>query len=194
MASAPLLYLIIAVSCGGGSGRTGNVDFCQCSPSEPTSADYRHDAKHVPLPGTTPQEIDVNTILSWPVPPAPAGDAPRTGRELQLFHIAQAYLQAASIKQNDCDIHFEISQTADRTAHRVIVETPIDAEYCSARRATGQTLAAHGFTLGTGSGDLAQPLTVDVLGLAFQDNEHKRGSVFVSTTWELHPAVVTITQ
>jgi len=33
---------------------------------------------------------------------------------------------------------------------------------------------------------------VDVLGLAFQDFNHPRGSVHVATVWELHPAVVTL--
>jgi hypothetical protein len=33
---------------------------------------------------------------------------------------------------------------------------------------------------------------VEVLGLAFQDYSHDRGTKKVSTVWELHPAIVTI--
>jgi hypothetical protein len=40
--------------------------------------------------------------------------------------------------------------------------------------------------------DLPQPLAVSVLGLAFRDFEHSRGSVQVATTGELHPALVTL--
>ncbi len=192
------IFLAIVLSCGGTVGKSnsaasGSDPACNCTPEEPASSDYRHDAKHVPLPdGTTPEEIDVNSILSWPVGAAPAFDAPRSGRELQLFHVAQAFLQSATIVPGDCDIHLEISQTADRTAPRVIVETPIDTEYCPARQATFSGLAQHGFTLSTTSGDLPQVVPVSVLGLAFQDFEHNRGSNFVATPWELHPAIVTL--
>ncbi len=177
--------------CGGST--SNNDPTCNCSPSEPASSDYRHDAKHVPLPGGTPQEITVADMLSWPQGPAPAFDAPRSGWELQLFHIAKAYLQAAFINQGDCDIHVEISDNPAKNAPRVIVETPVDSSYCSARRQLEQQLAQHGFNLSAGA-DLPQPLTIDVLGLAFQDFEHNRGSNFVVTPWELHPAIVTITQ
>lgn len=189
------IFLAIALSCGGTVGKSNNNSSsdpaCNCTPSEPASSDYRHDAKHVPLPDTTPQEIDVNTILSWPATAAPAFDAPRTGRENQLFHVAQAFLQSATIVPGDCDIHFEISQTSARNAPRVIVETPVDSEYCPARQAAFSALARQGVTLSMTSGDLPQPLPVSVLGLAFQDFEHNRGSQFVATPWELHPAIVT---
>ncbi len=43
---------------------------------------------------------------------------------------------------------------------------------------------------------IAQPrplaLPVDVLGMAFEDFDHYRGSAQVQTIWELHPAIVTI--
>ncbi len=35
-------------------------------------------------------------------------------------------------------------------------------------------------------------IPVEVTGMAFDDYDHLRGSQFVATTWELHPAVVTI--
>jgi len=37
--------------------------------------------------------------------------------------------------RDDSGIHIEISQTADKNARRVIVETPVDAEFCSSRKA-----------------------------------------------------------
>ena len=36
--------------------------------------------------------------------------------------------------------------------------------------------------------------TVDVLGLAFQDANHPRGTTHIGTVWELHPAIVTVLQ
>lgn len=170
-------------------------DICGCLPQEPDIADYRHAAKHLPLPDITPQEITVQTILGWPQTPFMAPDAPRTGRELQLFHVSHAFLQNASINPADCDIHIEISQTADKNAPRVVVETPIDAEYCPARRQIQSQLAKHGFQLDVQhGGELPQPLSAEILGMAFEDFEHNRGSAQVATLWEIHPAIVTLTQ
>jgi len=172
-------------------------DICNCVPFEPTIADYRHDAKHVPLPAVTPVEITVQTILSWPQTPVLPPNTPRFGRELTLFHVAHAFLQNASVNTADCDVHLEISATADPKAPRVIVETPVDSEYCSARKNIQNQLAQHGFTLDdTHGGDLPQALPADVTGLAFEDFEHpqSRGTPEVATLWELHPAIVKITQ
>ncbi len=186
------------IHCGATSqlGTVEPKDICNCLPVEPDIADYRHLAKHVALPNLTPQEITVTDILSWdqnlPILPP---DAPRSGRELQLFHVANAYLQNASVNSGDCDVHLEISQTADRNAPRVVVETPVDSEYCNARRAIQTQLAKHGFTLdATHGGDLAQAIPVEVTGMAFEDFEHNRGSVQVATLWELHPAIVNLLQ
>jgi hypothetical protein len=168
-------------------------DICACVPVEPDVADFRHTAKHVPLPDGTPQEISVDTILGWPQDAFVAPDAPRTGRELQLFHVAHAFLQNASINNADCDIHLEISQTADKNAPRVVVETPVDSEYCTARRNIQSQLAQQGFTLDSQhGGELPAPLPVEITGLAFEDFEHNRGSAQVATLWELHPAIVNL--
>ena len=171
-----------------------STELCNCTPSEPASSDYRDSAKHVPLPNGTPQEITVATILGWqPSSPAPAFGAARSGRELQLFHISQAFLQSVHVERGDCDVHLELSDVPDKTAPRVIVETPVDSEYCQARGQIQAQLAQHGFTLTLKQGgELPQPLAVSVLGLAFEDFPHTRGSEFVATTWELHPAIVTI--
>ena len=169
-------------------------DLCKCIPIEPDIADYRHLAKHVPIPSMTAVETDVDTILTWPqdtipIPP----DAERTGRELQVFHVAQAFLQEASVNAADCDVHLEISQTADKSAPRVIVETPVDTEYCSARQTIQSQLAQHGFRLDSQhGGELPQALAAETTGMAFEDFEHNRGSAQVGTVWELHPAIVSI--
>ena len=182
--------------CGATSeiGKIQPSDICNCLPVEPDYTDYRHAAKHVPLPDVTPQEVSVADILAWsqglPVLPP---DAPRSGRELQLFHVAHAYLQNASVNPADCDVHLEISDTSDRTAPRVVVETPVDSEYCTARKNIQMQLSQHGFHLdATHGGDLPQALPAEVTGMAFEDFEHNRGSAQVSTLWELHPATVTI--
>ncbi len=56
------------------------------------------------------------------------------GWSSQIVHVASAFLQEASVNAADCDVHFEISMTADKSAPRVIVETPVDSEFCSARQ------------------------------------------------------------
>jgi hypothetical protein len=182
------------VSCSGkdfGFLQPTPEDLCKCLPLEPDIADYRHVAKHVPIPNVVSQEVSVDTILAWPqdllIPP----DAPRTGRELDVFHIANAFLQNVSVNALDCDVSMEISQTADKSAPRMIVETPVDSEYCGARQNLQTQLKQHGFRLDSQhGGELPQGLPVDVAGMAFEDFEHDRGAV--ATLWEIHPAIVTI--
>src|SRR5260370_1321621 len=76
--------------------------------------------RHVPILSVAAQEIGVDTILSWTQDVIVAPDAPRTGRELQVFHVASAFLQEASVNAADCDVHFENPMTADKSAPRVI--------------------------------------------------------------------------
>jgi hypothetical protein len=187
-----LLFVFITLSCS--TVNHIENDICSCLPAAPDISDYRHAAKHVPIPTGTPQEIDVATVLSWPqdTVPLPA-DQPRTGRELQLVHLANAFLENASVNPGDCDIHLEISQTADRTAPRVIIETPVDSEFCTSRKTIQAQLKQHGFQLDLQhGGDLSQPLAVDVIGLPFEDFEHSGGTPDVATLWEIHPAMATI--
>ena len=192
---ALLLLVFITMSCGT-INRIINPhvnDLCNCVPVAPDTVDYRHVAKHVPIPSGTPQEIDVNTMLTWPSDPVLPPDKLRFGRELQLVHIGVAYLENASVNPTDCDVHMEISQTPDKTAPRVVVETPVDSEYCSARRNIQSQLQQHGVKLDVNNGgELPRPLPVTVLGLPFEDFEHNRGSAQVATVWEIHPAIVTI--
>jgi hypothetical protein len=188
-----ILALSCVVSCGGG-------DICHCNPTATVAQDFRHAEKHVPLPNTTPVEITVAQILAWQFGPDPTNTTPRTGQELTLYHVATAYLQNARLISFDCDIHLEISNVPDKTAPRVIVETPIDSEYCANRKALQKALAKHRFQLRyvnnqeVAQSELPQALPVSVLGLAFRDFEHNRGSAEVGTPWELHPAEVTVLQ
>lgn len=184
---AELLVGGFILSCGGDHP----FEICNCVPTASASDDYRHDAKHVPLPTGKPQETTIQTILSWPQGQALPANAPRSGRELQLFHVSRAYLQDARIVAGDCDVHFEVSQTPDKSAPRIIVETPSDSEYCTTRQALQSQLAKIGIKMPKG-GELDSPLQISILGLAFQDFEHDRGSQLVATVWELHPAIVTI--
>jgi hypothetical protein len=190
-----ILLALTIVSCSGqdfGFLQPTPKDLCKCLPIEPDIADYRHLAKHVPISNISAQEVSVAVIQTWaqdsiPIPP----DAPRTGRELEVFHIATAYLQNASVNALDCDVSMEISHTADKSAPRMIVETPVDSEYCSARQNLQAQLKQHGFLLDSQhGGELPQALPVDVVGMAFEDFEHDRGHV--ATLWELHPAIVTL--
>lgn len=201
LAGAAGLLTLTYTHCGG-IGNAGSAlgpvqakNICNCLPIEPDYADYRHLAKHVAIPSDVAvQEITVADILAWPqnIPILPP-EAPRSGRELQVFHVAQAYLQNASVNSADCDVHMEISATPDKTAARVVLETPVDSEYCSARKSIQTQLAQKGFTLDAQhGGELPNALPAEVLGMAFEDFEHSRGSDQVATLWELHPATVTL--
>jgi len=185
---------LILLSCG---GHQKPLDVCNCTPTAPDSEDFRHNQKHVPLPNVTAQDITVATMLTWPQTPVPASDAPRSGRELQLFHIGKAFVQRTFEVQSDCDIHLEISDVADKGADRAIAEIPSDSEYCQTRQSFQAQLAAHNFTIGTNQdlGEIDPAIPVDVTGLAFEDEPHPtRGSALVKTIWELHPAIARLTQ
>ena len=194
-AGTALLVLII-VSCTGqdyGVLQPTPENLCKCLPIEPDIADYRHLAKHVPSPDFPVQEATVETILGWAQDPVIPPDAPRSGRELEVFQIATAFLQNASTNAADCDVVMEISQVPDKTAARMIVETPVDSEYCSARQNIQAQLKQHGFRLDSQhGGELPQALAVDVVGMAFEDFEHDRGTRQVATLWELHPDIVNL--
>jgi len=194
VAGGVALFFAFTLSCGGVNfGEVQPKDLCKCVPLEPDAADFRHFQKHVPIPSMTPTEATVDTILSWPQDDIVLPDAPRTGRELLVFHVAQAFLQNVSVNGEDCDVDLEISQTADRNAARVIVETPVDSEYCSARKSIQSQLAQHGFRLDAEhGGELPQALPAEIVGMAFEDFDHNRGSGQVATLWELHPATVNL--
>ena len=189
-----ILVALATMSCSGqdfGFLQPTPEDLCKCLPLEPDTADYRHDAKHVPIPNIVAQEVSVDIVLTWSQDLFIPADAPRTGRELEVFHIANAFLQNVSVNALDCDVSMEISQTADKSSSRMIVETPVDSEYCGARQNLQAQLKRHGFRLDSQhGGELPQALPVDIVGMAFEDFEHARGPV--ATLWELHPAIVTL--
>jgi hypothetical protein len=194
VAGGVALFFAFTLSCGGVNfGDVQPKDLCQCVPLEPDAADFRHFQKHVPIPSMTPTEATVDIILSWHQDDIVLPDAPRTGRELLVFHVAQAFLQNVSVNGEDCDVDLEISQTADRNAPRVIVETPVDREFCSARKSIQSQLAKRGFRLDAQhGGELPQALPAEIVGMAFEDFDHNRGSGQVATLWELHPATVNL--
>jgi hypothetical protein len=188
---AMFLMLFVTMSC---SVLSHVETICNCLATLPDISDYRHAAKHVPIPGGTPMQITVNTILSWAQTPVLPPTQPRFGRELQLVQVSHAYLMNASVNPTDCDIHMEIAQVPDKAAPRAIIETPGDDEYCANRQSIQSHLKQQGFQLDTShGGDLVQPLAVSVLGLPFEDFEHpqSRGTPQVKTLWEIHPAQVT---
>jgi len=196
LTAATILLVLIGVSCKGqdyGILQPTPEDLCKCLPIEPDIVDYRHLAKHVAIRNTTIQDVTVEIILSWSQDPFIPPDAPRTGRELEVFHVANAFLQNASVNAADCDVVMEISHSADKNASRVIVETPVDGEYCSARQNIQAQLKQHGFRLDSQhGGELPRAFPVDVVGMPFEDFEHNRGTGQVGTLWELHPAIVNL--
>ena len=191
-----ILLLLFAVSCKGqdyGILQPTPENLCKCLPIEPDISDYRHLAKHVPIPDVPIQEVTVETILNWAQDPVIPPDAPRTGRELEVFLIATAFLQNVSVNAVDCDVVMEISHSSSKSAARMIVEMPVDNEYCSARQNIQAQMKQHGFRLDSQhGGELPQALAVDVVGMAFEDFEHDRGTTQVATLWELHPAIVNL--
>lgn len=181
-----------ASSSNGAASPAASGSGCNCTPSEPSSTDYRHDAKHIDLVTSTGQDISVATILGWALGSDPAFNAPRSGVENQVFHIAQAYVQFIWLVPNDCDIHMEISDSPSKTAPRMIVETPIDGSYCPTREAEMAGFSRYGAQVSTGGFETQQGIPIDVVGMAFRDFNHQRGTQYVATPWELHPAVVTV--
>jgi len=188
VASVTIFLVLAIVSCSGQDFavlQPTPKDLCKCLPIEPDIADYRHLAKHVPIPNIAEQDVSVEIILTWPQDPVIPPDAPRTGRENGVFHIANAYLQSANVNAADCDVSMEISNIQDKSAPRMIVETPVDSEYCAARQNLQAQLKQRGFILDSQhGGELPQALPVDVLGMAFEDFEHNRGHVATSSS---HP-------
>jgi hypothetical protein len=166
------------------------LDVCGCKPRDEKPTDYRFAAKHIPLPDMQPQTISVQEMLGWDQSANLRNDAPRKGRELQLVTIPRAYVQFAWAYRGDCDIHIEISETPDKDAPRAIVETPVDPEYCAARKTLQSALSDHGVELSVLQQEVSNPFPVSVRGLPYQDAKHKRGSVHVATVWEIHPAIL----
>lgn len=179
-------FLLLASTCFAAD----KLDVCDCKPRDEKPTDYRYAVKHIALPSGEPKNITVDEVLAWEQGPDPKSDAPRKGRELQLMMIPRAYVQFAWAYRGDCDIHIEISATPDKDAPRIVVEIPVDPEYCPARKTLQSALRDHGGELSVLQQEVAEPFPVTVRGLPYQDFDHKRGSKHVATVWEIHPAVL----
>jgi len=67
LAWVTILAALATVSCSGqdfGFLQPTPEDLCKCLPLEPDAADYRHAAKHVPIPNVTALEVSVEVILT----------------------------------------------------------------------------------------------------------------------------------
>lgn len=169
---------------------------CTCKPTHITKDDWRIEFKNGSLPQQQPQEVTIAAILQWPQGPEPAARSPRSGRELTLYHVQRAYLQSVFLRKSDCDLHIELSEQPDKSAPRMIVETPGTSEYCQVRNGMFEALRRNGIALSDLNQELSRALPVEITGVAFRDQAHPvwfaRGSDKVVTLWELHPAIVTI--
>jgi hypothetical protein len=82
------------VSCSGqdfGFFQPMPKDLARVFPLSPDISDYRHFAKHVPLPNVGAEQVSADVILSWsqdPIIPQRAKKWPG----LDIFHIATSYL------------------------------------------------------------------------------------------------------
>ena len=170
---------------------------CDCKPNAISGDDWRIAVKNVPIPGDVdPIDTTVNEILSWHEGHMPVATAPRSGPELQVYRIRRAYIQAAFLREGDCDFDIEISEEVGKDAPRMVVETPRLREFCPARRDFFLGLQRNGITLTDWSTEVANPIPAEITGLAFRDQWHPfwipRASSSVKTLWELHPAVIRI--
>jgi len=182
---------------GNRSGKPTNpAALCVCKPTHITKDDWRIEFKNEPLPKADAIDITAAAILQWPEGPEPGARNGRSGRELVLYRIPKAYLQTVFFRTSDCDLHLEISDAPNKSAPRMIVETPGTSEYCSPRATLFPDLERKGITITDVNQEIPQPFPVEVLGVAFRDQAHPvwftRGSDRVATLWELHPATVKI--
>jgi hypothetical protein len=172
---------------------------CDCKPTAISADDWRIAVKNVPMPSdVNPIDVTVKDILHWHEGSMPVATAPRSGSELQFYRIKRAYIQAAFLREGDCDFDIEISEEARKDAPRMVVETPGMKEFCPARRDFVRALQRNGLVLTNWSQEFAQPLPAEITGLAFRDQWHPfwipRAGPRVETFWELHPAVLRILQ
>ena len=169
---------------------------CDCKPTHITPDDWRIEFKNGSLPKTDATEISVAGMLGWQQGPEPGRRTARSGRELTLFHVPKAYVQAVFLRKGDCDLHVEVSEQPDKNAPRMIIETPGRPEYCAARTGAYSDLQKRGITITDLAQEIAQPIPAEITGVAFRDESHPfwfaRGSEKVSTLWELHPAIVKV--
>ncbi len=169
---------------------------CDCKPTHITKDDWRIEYKNGSLPHLEPEDTSVAAILGWPEGPEPGPRTRRSGPELKMYRVRRAYMQTVFLRKGDCDLHIEISEQPDKTAPRMIVETPGRPDYCAARTTMYADLQRRGITLTDLNQELSPAIPVEVEGVAFRDQAHTvwfaRGSDLVKTLWEIHPAIVKI--
>lgn len=169
---------------------------CDCKPTHITKDDWRIEYKNGALPALQPEDTTVAAILAWPEGAEPGPRTPRSGPELKMYRIRQAYMQTVFLRKGDCDLHIEISEQPDKNAPRMIVETPGTSTYCAARTKMYADLQHRRISLTDLNQELSPPVLVEVEGVAFRDQAHTvwfaRGSDRVKTLWEIHPAIVRI--
>jgi hypothetical protein len=144
----------------------------------------------------SPPDVDVAAMLAWHVPVTAArrAEVPVDPRERQVYRLT-GFVRLAKLSADDCDIHIELSDAADGTGARVIVEIPPNHQAaCAAlERILGRPITT---TPQRFDGDGPR---VRVTGFAFLDLAHANsidhwtkaghghGSPHVATLWELHP-------
>lgn len=186
------LLLLCDLFCGAAAAQKPDLA-CECHADVSPQAEFRYESKNTPLPRIQPEETTVKEILDW-VPlyfPGFPSNTPRQDRELRLFHVSRAFLQAVWVNRYDCDFHLEVSHEEKKDSPRIIVEMTKD--FCPERKQLQSQLAAKGVILNDKFQELTPSLTVEMVGLAFQDKSEPRGSAHVDALWELHPAIVKLT-
>lgn len=183
--------LILVCALSSGLVAAQKLDFaCECHPAVSPKAEFRYESKNAPLPKVQPEETTVKEILDW-VPqyfPGFPSNTARQDRELRFFHVSRAFLQAVWVNRYDCDFHLEVSHDEKKDSPRIIVE--MTKNYCSERKELQSQLALQGVIVDDKHQELRQALAVEIVGLAFQDKNERRGSALVDALWELHPAIV----
>jgi hypothetical protein len=127
-----------------------------------------------------PPEGKAEDLLSIRFLESDIADYRHVAKHVPISNIAAQEIDVdttASVNGVDCDVTMEISSTPDKNAARVVVETPVDSEYCSARQNIQAQLKQHNFRLDSQhGGELPQALPAEILDMAFEDFEHNRGS------------------
>jgi hypothetical protein len=160
-----------------------------------TTTHDRWAMKTRPAPETVaPIEVSVGEVLTWEVPAPEDGarhsEDPQSDRETQVYQIT-AYVRLVKQSPDDCDLHFEVSETPGSSA-RLIFEVP--RENLALQQRVWTLLHV------TGRKKLFTPATaprLTFIGYGFIDYSHysaahpkaghAHGSAAVASLYELHP-------
>lgn len=134
-------------------------------------------------------------MLTWPVGTTPPATRCAVAGSQRFIKFPAPMFKNARLISSDCDLHFELSDLPDTSAPHVVVETPMDPEYCPSRRAIAAAFEQHHFQLravNASQAQLAQALPVSLLGWRFRISSTEGGTAQVTSPWELHPAEVSV--